>query len=57
MFHTRLMEHRQARYKSSPNQGLIRMPSTLPAKAATSHSQPCRLDEATPLKNAPMLHP
>ncbi len=44
-------------YLPSPNQGLMRMPSTLPAKAATSQSQPCRLDEATPLKNAPILHP
>jgi hypothetical protein len=29
----------------------------LPTNAAAIHSQPCRLDEAMPLKYAPMLHP
>lgn len=32
------------------NNGRSLTPNMLPAKAATSHSQPCRLPEAMPLK-------
>lgn len=30
---------------------------TFPAKADANHAQPCTLDEAMPLKYAPMLQP
>lgn len=42
---------------ATKNSGRIRTPTTLPAYAATSHSQPCTLPEAMPLKYAPMLQP
>jgi hypothetical protein len=45
------------RYVPSPNPRRNRVPNALPAKAATSHTQPCRLPEAMPLKYAPMLQP
>jgi len=32
-------------------------PTQLPGSAATIHSQPCRLVEDTPERNAPMLQP
>jgi len=38
------------RSTSSPNKGRRRVPNTLPANAATSHSQPCRLPDTIPLK-------
>lgn len=37
--------------------GRSRTPTLLPINAATSHTQPCRLPEAMPLKYAPMLQP
>ena len=46
-----------AGYRSSPNQGRIRVPRALPANAAISHTQPCKLEEETPEKNAPILQP
>ena len=39
------------------NIGRSRVPAMLPMNAATSHSHPCRLPEAMPLKKAPMLQP
>lgn len=39
------------------NNGRNRTPTPLPMNAATSHTQPCRLPEAMPLKYAPMLQP
>jgi len=44
-------------YHSSRNQGRRRTPIVLPANAAASQTQPCRLPEAMPLKKAPMLQP
>lgn len=41
----------------SPNFGRSLTPIRIPASAAAIHSQPCRLVEATPEKNAPMLQP
>ncbi len=38
------------RSTSSPNSGRTLVPSTFPKKAATSHTQPCRLPEAIPEK-------
>src|SRR5262245_5792009 len=40
-----------------PNHGRRRVPSMLPANADANHTQPCTLDDAMPLKYAPMLHP
>ena len=40
-----------------PNAGRSRVPTALPANAATNHSHPCRLVDAMPLKYAPMLQP
>ncbi len=45
------------RKPSIPKTGRNAMPTQLPAKARPNHSQPCTLPEATPLKNAPILHP
>ena len=39
------------------NNGRRRTPTLLPINAATSHTQPCRLPEAMPLKYAPILQP
>src|SRR6185503_16026770 len=44
-------------YAPSPNPRRNRVPNMLPANAATSQTQPCRLPEAMPLKYAPMLQP
>jgi hypothetical protein len=41
----------------SPNNGLRRVPAMLPTNAAGSHTQPCTLPDAMPLKYAPMLQP
>ena len=40
-----------------PNRGRSRVPSMLPANADGSHTQPCTLPDAMPLKYAPMLQP
>ncbi len=40
-----------------PNQGRSLVPTMLPANAAANHTHPCTLDEAMPLKYAPMLQP
>ena len=45
------------RSTDNPNSGRRRGPRMLPAKAAISQSQPCRLPDAMPLKYAPMLQP
>jgi hypothetical protein len=44
-------------YWVRPNSGRMRIPTILPPSAAPNHNHPCKLDEATPLKNAPMLQP
>jgi hypothetical protein len=44
-------------YVRSPNNGRSRVPATLPMNAAGSHTQPCTLADAMPLKYAPMLQP
>jgi hypothetical protein len=41
----------------SPKKGRILVPIPLPAKAAANQTQPWTLDEAMPLKYAPMLQP
>ena len=33
------------------------MPKTLPARASANHIHPCRLPDAVPARNAPILHP
>lgn len=38
-------------------QTLILSPKILPNSANTNHIQPCKLPEAMPLKNAPILQP
>jgi hypothetical protein len=48
---------RAVRSTPRPKVGLSQVPRMLPAKAEGSHSQPCRLPEAMPLKYAPMLQP
>ena len=40
-----------------PNQGRNRIPTRQPASAEIIQTQPCRLIEATPEKNAPILQP
>ena len=44
-------------YIRSPNTGRIRVPTPFPANAAANHNQPCTLEEAMPLKYAPILQP
>jgi hypothetical protein len=47
----------RVRSTTSPNGGRSHVPTTFPANAAISQSQPCRLPDAIPLKYAPMLQP
>ncbi len=44
-------------YIRSPNTGRIRVPTPFPINAAANHNQPCTLEEAMPLKYAPILQP
>ena len=53
----RLVEAAADRSTGRSQNGRSGTPMALPAKAATSHSQPCRLPDAMPLKYAPMLQP
>jgi len=45
------------RHEASRNNGRSRTPTTMPTAAAAIQTQPCRLPEAIPEKNAPMLQP